>query len=495
MAGKSTLARSIADTLTYSSFVLVSYFISRSVALSRRTERLVQTLAYQLAKHDAVICERLLATLRSDPGLLQHSVNDQVQRLLLTPLNSAYSIVGSPLAIIIDGLDEAEDVQTLLSEVIEPLALALVGLSRRTKLIVFSREFDALRVARSRGGLEGAVDTKLLHKIKETTVRSDMRMFIADGLSRLRQRADLGHTWPKIDQVDALTDLAGPMFIYATTVLQFLAEEQYSPRIRLEQFLSSPRQLATSADGSPFAKLDALYDEVLLSFVGATPTSLDSQLIKRLRMVLAAVVYGSEPMSMRMLSGMLGIDHVDLELIVRGLAAIWITPQDRDEPLLMHHQSFSEFISDAKRCTEACFCVTPVAAHELLATACLRKMARSLRRDICNLIKPGASLPCIADYSLGMVKESVEPVLQYACLHGVDTHVRQFFACQDSLPTLFGQLDEKFAWFCENHLLQWVEVRAVLGEGSLNALIQTLHHWTKPRPVCEQRRQFFFILL
>ena len=485
--GKSALARSIADILTNSGLVVMSYFISRSIPQSRKTERLVHTLAYQLAKYDAVICERLLATFTSDPGLLQHSVDDQVQRLLLDPLISAHGTMSSPPMIIIDGLDEAEDAQTLLSEVIEPLALALVSLSRRTKLIVSSREFNALRIARSRGRLEGAVDVKWLHKINETTVRIDMRMFIADGLGRLAERADLGPTWPEAAQIDALTDRAGSLFIYATTVLQFLAEEQYSPKIRLEQLLSSNRQLAISANGSPFAKLDELYHEVLLSFVGATRLSPESDLTKRLRMVLAAVVYSTEPMSTRMLSSILSIHLADLEPIIRGLAAIWVIPQDRDDLLLVHHQSFSEFISDATRCTEACFCVTPIVAHQILATACLLKMAQGLRRDLCNLIEPGAPLPCFETYSLGIIEESVEPALRYACLHGMDTHFRLFLACQDSPPNFVGELLEHLVWFCDNHLLQWVEVRAFMGEDSLNALIRTLRHCAMFEQVCEQR--------
>ena len=483
MTGKSALARSIADTLTHSGIVVVSYFISRSILQSRKIERLVQTLAYQLAKHDPMFCERLLATLKSDPGLLQHSLNDQVQRLLVSPLISVHSTVTSPLAIIIDGLDEAEDVQVLLSELIVPLALVLVGLPRRIKLIVSSRELGALRMARSRGGLEGLVDEQWLHKIEETTVRRDMRTFIADGLGRLAERADLGPAWPPNAQINALTDRAGSLFIYAATVLQFF-EGQPLPNKLLEQLLSSDQKHTTaSTDGSPFAKLDALYDQVLHTCVGATPLSLESDLIKQLRMLLAGVVYSAEPMSMRMLSGVLGIDLSDLNLMARNLAAIWVVPQDADGLLIVHHLSFSEFIGDAKRCTEACFCVTPAAAHELLATACLHKMNHVLRRDICDLIKPGASLPRIEDYALGLVENCVESTLTYACFHGVDTHLRQCLPGNSSKNALSSALVEHLVKFCDNHLLHWVEVRAVFGQDSLNALIKTLYSWTKSEPV------------
>ena len=486
MTGKSALARSIADTLTDSGIVVVSYFISRSIPQSRKVERLVQTLAYQLAKHDAMICERLLATITSDPGLLQYSVNDQVQRLLVSPLISAHSRADSPLVLNIDGLDEAEDVQPLLYELIEPLALALVGFPRRVKLIASSREFSALRMARSRGGLEGLFDEQWLHKINETTVRSDIRTYIADGLGRLAERADLGPAWPSNAQMDALAYRAGSLFIYAATVLQFL-EGQPLPKKLLEELLSSDHRLATvaSAGGSPFAKLDALYDQVLHTCVGATPLSIESDLIKQLRMVIAGVVYSAEPMSMRMLSSMLGIGLSDLNLIARSLAAIWVVPQEADELLIVHHLSFSEFIGDARRCTEACFCVTPIAAHELLATACLRKMNHGLRRDICDLMKPGASLPCVENYSLGIVESCVEPTLKYACFHGVETHLWQCLADKDSEKAPGDALVEQLVQFCDGHLLHWVEVRAVFGEDSLNALIQTLYSWTRFEPVCK----------
>jgi len=486
MTGKSALARSIADTVAESGMSIASYFISRSIPQSRKAERVVQTLAYQLAQQDADICEALLATLTLDPGLLQQNIKGQVQQLLLAPLASAYSTMTSPTVIIIDGLDEAEDVQTLLFEVVEPVATALSSLPQRTKLILSSREFGALRTARMEGALQKATDVQWLHEIDEVTVRSDMRMFFTAGLRRIRQRANLDLTWPTNTQVNEITDRARSLFIYAATVLHFLGEEQYSPKTRLEQLLSSHRHLpaASGASGSALAELDALYMEILLSFVGNTPMSLESDLVRRLRLVLAAVIYAAEPMSMRILSGILSIHITDLEPIIRGLAAIWVVPQDRDDLVFIYHLSFSEFIGDATRCTAPRFCVTPAAAHEMLANGCVRKMAQTLRRDIFNLIKPGEPLPQIESYSLGIIEEVVEPTLRYACLHGIDTHLRQSFACGDPTTIPIPKLVDEFTKFCDEHLLHWVEVRVVLGEDSLKTLIRTLHHWTVFKPVC-----------
>jgi len=493
MTGKSALARSIADIFANSSITVVSYFISRSTPLSRKTERLVQTLAYQLAKQDTVIRERLLATLTSDPGILQHNINDQMQRLIVDPLIQEHSTGTKQFVVIIDGLDEAEDVQVLLSEVIEPLALVLLGLSQRIKLIVSSREFGALRMSLFRGKLKNFVDVQSLNEIDEPTVRHDMRMFITAGLGRLRERAGLGPAWPTIAQVDVLADRAGSLFIYAATVLQFLGDVRYSPKTQLERLLDSKLCLLAAASGkeSPFSQLDALYREVIFSFFGAVPLSLESDLLRRLRLIIAGVIYAVEPVSVRILSDIFGIPITDIRPIVDGLTTIWLVPQDNDQPLCPYHISFSEFICSPTRCTESLLCIPPVIGHELLGTACVRKMERSLDRDICNLIKHGEPLPRIENYSLGMIDQSMGATLQYACLHGLDTHFRQVMACTDPVQWPDEKPVAKLAKFCKQHLLCWVEVRAILGEGSLDALIRTLHQLTRTMPVCGQA-QFDF---
>lgn len=404
-----------------------------------------------------------------------------MKRLLVEPLASVRCAILSPLTIIIDGLDEAGDVPALLSEVIEPVAAALSSIPRPVKVIISSRDFRALHQSRYRGGLEGNVNVHWLHELDEKTVRNDMRRFVADGLSRVRKRAGLSLAWPTDAQVDSLTDRAGSLFIYATTALQFVGDGRYSPETRLKQLLDSDRHLSPtdSSSGPLFSELDALYLEVLLNFVGPTPLSLESDLLQRLRSVLAVIVYAAEPMSTRVLSGIVNIRISDLEPIIHGLAAIWTVPHDNDQQIFLCHLSFSEFISDSTRCTEPGLCVNQVVGHELLATACLRKMNRTLHRDICKLIEPGKPLPCIEAYLPGVIEANVDRALRYACLHGVDTHLRQMGRSEDSAQCLSQILSEDLAEFCSEHLLHWVEVRAVLGEDSLRALIRTLQYWTR----------------
>jgi len=78
---------------------------------------------------------------------------------------------------------------------------------------------------------------------------------------------------------------SGGYFIYASTIIKFVDEEDCSPAERLDQVMNGSNSAIPSSDLAPFAELDELYSQILSS----CPTS-KLHVLKR---ILGFVVFPS----------------------------------------------------------------------------------------------------------------------------------------------------------------------------------------------------------
>ena len=85
-----------------------SFFFNRQEKNRCSTERVVATIAYQLAVSIPGLKGSICDVLRQDETILDMVVENQLQRLILEPLRSLPQLESS-LVIVVDALDECED--------------------------------------------------------------------------------------------------------------------------------------------------------------------------------------------------------------------------------------------------------------------------------------------------------------------------------------------------------------------------------------------------
>jgi len=162
--------------------------------------------------------------------------------------------------IIIDALDECQDE--------EPASALLSVLSRYVDKIPLVKFFITGRPEpRIRSGfrlelLRPHTDVLKLHEVERLSVDSDIKLFLRTRLTGIPQNwsnCDLIEGWPSPQDIDTLCKKAGGLFIFASTVVKFVASQYNPPNERLALITSLPQE--TSHEGK--SGIDLLYTQVL----------------------------------------------------------------------------------------------------------------------------------------------------------------------------------------------------------------------------------------
>ncbi|PPQ90206.1 hypothetical protein CVT25_001696 [Psilocybe cyanescens] len=270
-AGKSAIAQTIAEILDDQHFVLASFFFWRNDSQRGTSKMLVTTLAYQLAvKLPLVFRERLGLAFENDPLITKRSLEAQFKTLVREPLlellHSGFS-TNNHIVVIIDGLDECEDPQVQAR--IVDLSFSLLH-SRDIPLKIFIASRPEINISSS-------FDRKPFSTLARIALddgyqsEEDIRHFLADKFNEIKTqhplRSYIPVGWPAKDSLDTLVRKSSGQFIYASTVVKYVASLHHQPTHRLEVVLGI--QLPKAGD-SPFAELDALYRHILMGVEDVT---------------------------------------------------------------------------------------------------------------------------------------------------------------------------------------------------------------------------------
>jgi hypothetical protein len=235
------------------------------------------------------------------------------------------------------------------------------------------------------------------------------------------------------------------LFIYARTALEFVKNPNTDPRRQIELLLSTDPRDASHG----FGELDTLYMHVVsqaLKHSGIKPQAV--------RDVLASLVILHEQMKVVALAALNGIKKEDCQAIVRSLASVILYNHAFEESIRPIHLSFSDFLLDRDRSTDAY--VVDVSAHHLrLAERCLRIMNECLRKDICEIGDSSLFNTEVTDLNQRLASR-VPPQLRYAC--------RFWHVHSEMAGTVSAGVASYLEEFCQKHLLHWLELLSLLGE-------------------------------
>jgi hypothetical protein len=459
--GKSTVARTICETLEEMSMLGASFFICCQVAERRHAPNVLRTLAYQLARQQPEFSNAITETLLNSPELASsESLQKLAAKLLFEP--AGVLAADDRLVIVIDAMDEcSEDTNGRPGGELLPILLrGLLQLSGRVKILITSRaEPEIVRVfdLASLGSDQKMVQ---LHYLDGAVVRSDIRTYLSQSFANIAAASPnlTMLKWPSQEEIDVLVELSDVLFIFAASVVRFVGTAKQNPRTRLEILLANPKgRLA-----SPYRFLDQLYLQVLRASVRSDIQEDEETLSGTLRIVVGSIVTAQYPLSISTHAILLETDPEDVRLMIGSLSALIL--HANDEPVRTFHPSFPDFISDPGRCDDPRFLISSNDTHLRLARGCLALLNRHLRYNIAELEDPDVANSDVEDLEDRLLRGICEeehhlerplpPALFYAARYWT-THIA-------SCAKIDSELLDALSCFCNNHLLHWIELLSLV---------------------------------
>ena len=446
--GKSTIAQTVAETAFADGKLGASFFCSRDFADRSNLRAIFPTLAFQLAYQYPQFRKELLHVLKARPDVGRGSLCSQMEMLVVRPLKAAHIST----LIVIDALDECKDE--------EPASAILSVLSRyvdkipHVKFFITGRPEPRIRSGFRLTSLRPITEVFRLHDVERSLVDHDIKLYfrtqLAD-IAKTRSDCDFAEGWPNSSDVGVLCRKAAGLFIYASTVVKFVAFRHRAPTEQLERIISLPQN--TAYEGR--AGVDLLYTQILeqaATDVGVVED--DDEVYSRFKTVVGAILLVSNPLSARALSDLLGMPNIYTTL--HTLHSLVLVPEDPEGPICTFHKSFPDFLTDPNRCKDEKFLVKPLIHHGEILLSCLRLMEKKLQRNICNL-DDYAVLTEIKGLPTHK-KDCIGDALGYACQFWTK-HLLGVPNSSSCVQEVQGAIDKFFV----THFLHWIEVLVLVG--------------------------------
>ena len=457
--GKSTISWTIAKWLTGQGCNGVvdlgaSFFFKRGEGDRGSAVRFFSSIARDLVLKVPGLDSLVAKVVTSDPSISDKALGEQFDKLIFQPLQKV-GITPSAcptLVVVVDALDECEKNSDI--EVILDLWSQLPQITTtRLKLFLTSRP-DVPFLRKFKKMSVNAHHDMILHdEVPQTTIQHDISAFLKDRFSEIREtyNADppsgtlLDLDWPGDKVLQALVDMAIPLFIVAATVYRYVGDSNFIPQEQLKTILHFQKM-------GQLEQMEQTYLPVLtrLSATLSDPGN-KGRLYQEFQMIVGSIVTLAEPLSVTSLAVLLNMVREIIVLRLRPLHSVLRVPADPETPVRTLHLSFSEFLLSDKLQHQP-FRVNGPATHRMLLTKCLELLSgpNVLRENLCDLKYPGQPR---REVDSTMINERLSPAFQYACRYWVH-HV------QHSMVPIHD--DDEVHMFLRKYFLHWLEALSLM---------------------------------
>ncbi|KAF4621687.1 hypothetical protein D9613_012816 [Agrocybe pediades] len=336
-AGKSAIARSVAERCSDERLLLGTFFFGAADSTRNHVGKLVATLSYQISVILPGFRDMVAAFIEDDPLIFGRSIKTQFSTLIIRPLSTVLAnhstiLSTTPRLIIIDGLDECSAVNSQ-----RDLLLTLQEVTNTTTLIRFlvcSRPESHLNSAFSLSRM-----APILHYIflddDDYSASKDISVYLEDMFKQIKEGHVFKHTlqdpWPTPEMLETLVNKSSGQFIYAATVVRYVESHRHRPDQRLNAIFN----LRPPFKDLPFMELDALY-RLIISKAEDLPTVLD---------ILAfSTLY--EGFDVRDIEAILQLEQGSAEVMLADLHSIITISLGMVKFL---HKSLADFLSEPQR--------------------------------------------------------------------------------------------------------------------------------------------------
>lgn len=429
--GKTTIAYTLSAMLESRGQLGASFFCTRASAECQDANRIIPTIAYQLAEHSTPFQSGLDQVLENYKNISSLDISKQFEGLLKRPLLEVKDKIPGNIVVVIDALDECNNkntVQLVLDTLLQSrdnLPLKFLITSRPEPII-----YSAMTSTR-----HNSCSILHLHEIEKTLVRADIKLFLQEQLAFMFPA-------PSPAEVMQLAELSDNLFIYAATALRYIRP----CGIPVNHHERLAAMLAIIPQSTQLATIDSLYS-VILS--GVLDTSEWEPLErKRIQRVLWTIACSQAPLPIETLAELAELDSRNEAWVsVQPLRSIlYISGSETSGTTSILHASFRDYLFSQERSKD--FFCDKSEQNLRLARRCLMLMKDGLQSSPNEL-----TLRYIEEQlpiALGEDLSNVSHTLSYACRYWVH-HLNQANSRMDELP---GIIREFFAY----QSLSWVQV-------------------------------------
>ncbi|QRV97689.1 WD repeat-containing protein [Ceratobasidium sp. AG-Ba] len=438
--GKTTIAYSLCEWLENNHKLAASFFCSRQLPECRDVNRIVPTIAYQLARFSRPFYHETAEILATDADAHNQTMDKQLKQLLVDPLGRIKHTLPTDLVIVVDALDECTD-DTGVAKFLSTLLLGARELPM--KIFVTSRPNPSILELMRKQQHEGARVEMRLHELDRATVQDDIKMYLHVQFN--------GHLTLTATQLDSLVKRSGALFIYAATVVRYIGMNNFvCGQELLEEIIGS--QASGNQSSKSSKEIDGLYSSILKPILSGS--NVHRVVRERIMTILHTVICTREPLSLSVMAGLLGLDgpnavHKALQPL---LSVLQISSSDSTITTL--HESFPNYLLDKSRSNE--FHCDEGTHNDYLAELCFRQIkAVDPPFNICGLESSYVFDKDVPDMN-ARIQRCISDKLFYAC---------QYWTSHFGVARHSGKLCVSLFEFLSKRLLLWLEVMNLKGLG------------------------------
>ncbi|KAF8178202.1 hypothetical protein K438DRAFT_1281481 [Mycena galopus ATCC 62051] len=347
--GKSSILGTLAQRLHATGRLGARFVFRRQHSPRKNAHAFFCTLAYQLAINIPHLRTPISRAVVMNSGIVGESMDVQFQELILRPCRD--EMLSHPLILIVDGLDEfAHDAQreilTLLSNAAQtrpsPFRILVASrLNQHTAKIFAEPYFN-----------------DLCQSFNVQPSLEDVRLYLWIELARITDNFAAPVSWLSPQVLEALVEASSGCFLYASTLIRFLVDVDFSPTKRLAAIESYPLDRLNSS-------LDQLYTQIL----AAVPMTLRLSLLAFLH-ILTTKDFTVLPLYR--IEQLLRMTPGRLRRILRHLRSV-LNVLPSKTGIAAHHVTFLDFLADPAR--SGAFCVSGAERSMYLASCILESLA------------------------------------------------------------------------------------------------------------------------
>jgi hypothetical protein len=452
--GKSTISRTVAQVFAAQGQLGASFFFKRGESERGNASRFFATIATQLLRRVPAIVPFVRKAIDADDDISGKPMKDQFEKLIFQPLSEIGQVPAamSKLVIVIDALDECHregDIRDILNLLSQTKHLKSV----RIRIFLTSRPEFPIRLAFTKLSPDVHQD-EVLQNTTQDTIKADISAFLRYKFEKIRDDYNCLHSpglpvsWPGEGNIQALTKMAIPLFIFAATICRFVRSPRWNPKNRLDHVL----KYQTRMHGLERTYLPVL-DQLLTD--PADSEKEKNLMIQEFREIVGSIILLADPLSTSSLERLLGIDMETIDGRLGPLHSVLNIPANSDSPVRLFHLSFRDFLLDREKHekNESWFWVDERKTHEMLATRCIKLMSgpNRLRKNICRLDSPGKLR---GEIDSKTVDKWLPTDLRYACRYWVH-HLEQSKASINDQSEVYH--------FLQEHFIHWLEVLSLIG--------------------------------
>ncbi|KAG9120933.1 hypothetical protein FRC07_003330 [Ceratobasidium sp. 392] len=450
--GKTTIAYSLCKRLEASHGLAASFFCSRQLEGCHDVDLIFPTISRQLSHFSRPYRSILSQVLEKDPKAHNQPLLDQFKQLIVEPLNKAKEALPTNLVIVIDALDECDNDRG--EKVVEALLSCAQDLP--IKVFVTSRSDARILDLTSRQQGEHVPVELRLHNLESSIVKEDIKTYLLDKLDQ--SRMDLSAA-----NIDVLVERSGALFIYAATVVRYLAYDNFAwAKGRLKNVLNASKHSSDEREND----INTLYTTILkVAFKGSKPAGETQATVK---LVLDAVICAQEPLSVDIMAGLLGLEADTVHAALRPMFSV-LQVSDTTHVITTLHKSFPDYMLDESR--SGAFYCNLKERNALLAQTCFNQIKiPNPPFNICNLKSSYEFDKDVPDLA-PRVEKAISKQLLYACRYWGE-HLMSANINSHNLASVLCE-------FLSKRFLLWMEVmnlRGYIYDGA--KMLHRMQKWT-----------------